>query len=422
MKKTILSIAAVLTAAISFAQDGQIYKAQEQIGEGKFKEARETMKGVLENPKTKKLAYAYNVAGQVELRLFIPETEKYNSRSPLDTALFISSFDNAVKYLTKSYEFDHQPDAKGKVKPRFDYGTKKNEYDIGIGNGNIEWLKKILSNYMVCAQLCLENGDMASAYNYYNKQLEIIKSPILTTAEQDSVYNAGKTNYDKIRYFLVRRDFEEKNYDKLLKNVDFVIQSGDSITKEDGYWMKAASLQHKGDTVQWLNTLKEAMENTTNVNYPQILLRYYYDKHQQDEAMKLADEFVAKAPQNKMAHYIKGVVLMDQTKDQEALECFKKAIEIDPDFVDAIANVGVVNFNEIRVLNQKATTNNRDPQYKAQQQELKDKLTTTRTYFAKVQELAPDRSDLWQSKLDNIDELISVVEKNLSEVAKRDKK
>ena len=138
--------------------------------------------------------------------------------------------------------------------------------------------------------------------------------------------------------------------------------------------------------------------------------------------MKIADEFIQKAPQNKMAHYIKGVVLMDQTKDKEALASFNKALEIDPGFVDAIANVGVVNFNEIRVLNQKATTNNRDPQYKAQQQELKDKLTTTRTYFAKVQELAPDRSDLWQSKLDNIDELISVVEKNLSEVAKRDKK
>jgi DNA replicative helicase MCM subunit Mcm2 (Cdc46/Mcm family) len=84
--------------------------------------------------------------------------------------------------------------------------------------------------------------------------------------------------------------------------------------------------------------------------------------------------------------------------------------------------VGVLNFNEVRDLNQKATTNNRDPQYKAQQQQLKDKLTSTRAYFAKVQELAPDRSDLWQNKLDNIDELISVVDRNLSEVAKRDKK
>lgn len=421
MKKTLFTLAAIVTAIVSYAQDGQIYKAQEQINENKFMEARETIQGVLTNPKTKKLAYAYNVAGQVELRLINEQVNKMQQNADVDTALFISSMDNAVEYLTKSYEIDHAPDAKGRVKPRFDYGTKKNEYDIGEHNGNIEWMKKIVGYYLISAQLCYNKGDNDGAYKYYMKHLELPKSPLFTKAETDSIYKADK-NYPKVGYFATILAFKDKDYDRVLKTVDYAIQSEDETTREDGYHMKTTSLLHKGDTAQWLTTLKDAMENTTNVNYPQIILKYYYDKHQQAEAMKIADEFIQKAPQNKMAHYIKGVVLMDQTKDKEALASFNKALEIDPGFVDAIANVGVVNFNEIRVLNQKATTNNRDPQYKAQQQELKDKLTTTRTYFAKVQELAPDRSDLWQSKLDNIDELISVVEKNLSEVAKRDKK
>ena len=148
MKKTLFTLAAIAAAIVSYAQDGQIYKAQEQINEGKFMEARETIKAVLENPKTKKLAYAYNVAGQTELRLLSIEADKYTAREPIDTALFISSMDNAVKFFTKSYELDHAPDAKGKVKPRFDYGTKKNEYDIGEHNGNVEWMKKILNNYI----------------------------------------------------------------------------------------------------------------------------------------------------------------------------------------------------------------------------------------------------------------------------------
>ena len=421
MKKIILSLAALMTAAIGFAQDGQIYKAQEQINEGKFMEARETMKAVLENPKTKKLAYAYNVAGQVELRLINGQITQMQQGADVDTTLFITSMDNAVEYLTKSFEIDHQPDAKGKVKPRFDYGTKKNEYDIGEHNGNVEWMKKIVGYYLISAQLCYSKGDTDGAYKYYMKHLELPKSPVFTQAESDSIYKSDK-NYPKVGYFATILAFKDKDYDRVLKTVDYAIQSEDETTREDGYHMKTTSLLHKGDTVQWISTLKDAMENTTNVNYPQILLKYYYDKHQQDEATKIADEFIQKAPQNKMAHYIKGVVLMDQTKDKEALASFNKALEIDPNFVEAIANVGVVNFNEIRDLNQKATTNNRDPQYKSQQQELKDKLTTTRVYFAKVQELAPDRSDLWQSKLDNIDELISVVDKNLSEIAKRDKK
>ena len=71
----------------------------------------------------------------------------------------------------------------------------------------------------------------------------------------------------------------DKDYDRVLNTVDYAIQSEDETTREDGYHMKTTSLLHKGDTVQWLSTLKEAMENTTNVNYPQIILKYYYDQH-----------------------------------------------------------------------------------------------------------------------------------------------
>lgn len=422
MKKTLFSVAACMMAAVSFAQDVKIAKAQEQIDEGKFKEAQATIAEVIANPKTKKLAYAYNVAGQVELRLLSIEADKYNERSPLDTAVFISSMDKAVEYFTKSYELDHQPDAKGKVNAKFDYGTKKNQYDIGEGNGNIQWMKKIMMNYVLCAQFSMQNGDEKEAYKYYLKHLELPKNPCFTPAERDSFYNAGKDIYDKVGYFATQIAYKEKWYDKVLESVDVVCKSEDRITREDGYWMKASSLQHMGDTAKWLNTLKEAMENTENVNYPQIILKYYYDRHQQDEAMKVANDFVAKAPGNKMAHYIKGVVLMDQNKDDEAMQCFNKSLEIDPEFVEAIANVGVLNFNEIRELNQKATTDNRDPKYKEQQQQLKDKLTTTRAYFEKVQMLAPEKSELWQDKLANIDNLISVVDTNLAEVAKRDKK
>lgn len=420
MKKTILFFAAIMTAAASFAQDGQIYKALEQRDEGKFHEAQATMKEVLANPKTKKLAFAYNVAGQVELRLLNGEVDKIQQGLAIDTTLFINCMDKAVEYFTKSYELDHTPDAKGKVKPKYDWGDK---FDIGEGNGNRVWMKKIINYYLYSAQYRLIQGNEKDAYKYYIKYLEFPDNPVFTKAEADSIRKADKKNISKVGYYASMIAFRSlKDYDLALKTVDMAIDSEDAVTREDCYFMKAYSQLQKQDTAQWLNTLKLAMENTNNVSYPQMMLKYYYDHHQQAEASKIADEFVAKAPDNKMAHYIKGVVLMDQMKDKEALECFNKALEIDPNFVEAIANVGVVHFNEIRELNQKATTDNKDPKYKAQQNELKEKLTVTRQYFAKVQELVPDNPALWQEKLQNIDNLIDVVENNLKEVAKRDKK
>lgn len=427
MKKLFLMIGVALISTATWAQDSQIYKAQQLLDEAnqktgdirtaKLREAQSIMTAVLANPKTKKLAYAYNVAGQTELRFLNEEIDKMKARQPLDTALFINSMNNAVKYFSESYKLDHQPDAKGKLKPKFDYGD---EYTIGKGNGNVKWLKDIVPYYLMCAQMCYSNGNKEEAYKYYIKHLEYPKSFFFTKAQTDSIYKADP-NYPKVGYYATILAFEDKDYDKVLQTVDYAINSDDKTTKSDGYYMKATSLQHKGDTAQWLNTMLEAMENTDNVDYPQIVLKYYYDHHQQAEAMRVANEFVQKAPNNKMAHYIKGVVLMDQTKDQDALVEFNKALELDTAFVEAKANVGVLKFNEIRDLNQKAITDNKDPKYKAQQQELKSKLEEAKSIFNDVANMAPDKEALWQDKLEQINNLIGIIDNNLAEVAKRDK-
>lgn len=422
MKKILLTAVLALATGMAF---GQVEKAKSLLDEisvtpdsFKLAEAKKAIESAMTNAKPNKMAYIYNVAGQVELRYLNRELDKMQANQPLDTMLFINSLDKAVEYFTKSYTIDHAPDAKGKVKSRFDFGDK---YTIGEHDGNVTWMNKIVSYYLICAQMCYKNGDKEKAYEYYIKHLELPKSPCFTKAQTDSIYKAD-TRYPLVGYYATIIVFQEKQYDKVLKTVDYAITSTDEVTREDGYHMKSTALLQKGDTAQWLATLKDAMENTNNVNYPQIILKYYYDKHQQAEIMTIADDFIAKAPNNKMAHYIKGVVLMDAGKDLEARAKFEDAIKIDENFVEAIANIGVTHFNEVRVLNQNAITDNKDPKYKAQQEELKTKLTETKGFFEKVQSLAPTQPSLWESKLENINSLLEVVNTNLAEIAKRDKK
>ncbi|MDD6783317.1 MAG: hypothetical protein SOW56_04425 [Bacteroidaceae bacterium] len=422
MKKLLLLMVVALTMTTAF---GQVEKAKSLLDEiaatpddAKLAEAKKAINEAIANAKPNKLAYIYNVAGQVELRYLNQEIDKMQAEQPLDTALFISCMDKAVEYFTKSYEIDHTPDAKGRVKPKFDYGDK---YTIGEHDGNLVWMKRIIGYYLISAQFCYKNGDKHRAYEYYMKHLSLPKSPLFTPAQRDSIYKSD-SRYPLVGYYATILVFQDKDYDKVLQTVDYAIQSTDETTREDGYHMKSTALLQKGDTAKWLATLKDAMENTNNVNYPQIILKYYYDRHEQAEASKIADEFVAKAPNNKMAHYIKGVVLMDEGKDLEARKCFQDAVAIDENFAEAVSNIGVTYFNEVRELNQKATTDNKDPKYKAQQEELKAKLLETKGYFDKVQTLAPGNPDLWEAKLNNINSLLDVVNTNLSEIAKRDKK
>ncbi len=420
MKKYLLIVATLLTATLSF---GQVEKAKMLVDEmamnvdsAKLAEAKAAIDEALAKVKPNKAAYVYNVAGQVELRYISDLVDKVQRQEELDTAQFITSMDKAVEYFTKSYEIDHTPDAKGRVKPKYDYGER---YTIGENSGNIVWMSKIGGYYLISAQLCYAAGDSARAYDYYIKHLDFPKRPMFTEHQRDSFYKSD-SRYPLVGYFATIIAFQKKDYDKVLNTVDWAINSDNEMTREDGYHMKSTALLNKGDTARWLETLQSAMENTNNVNYPQIILKYYYDKHEQDKVNEIADEFLKKAPNNKMAHYIKGVLLMDAGHDAESRTYFEKAIEIDSTFVDAVSNLGVTYFNDVRTLNQKATTNNNDPNYKAQQEELKVKLTETRIYFQRVQELAPERPSLWQSRLETIDELLNTVESNLTEIAKRD--
>ena len=422
MKKLLLIVAVAMAATMSFAQVNKAKMLLDEIAGNpdaeKLAQAKTAITDAIAKAKPNNLAYIYNVAAQVELRYLQAELEKMQNGQELDTMLFISSMDNAVELFTKSYTLDHEPDAKGKVKPKFDYGDK---YTIGEHDGNLVWIKKVLGYYLIAAQFCYKNGDKAKTYEYYMKHLTLPKNPMFTPAQTDSIYKSDN-RYPLVGYYATILVFQDKDYDKVLQTVDYAIQSEDAPTREDGYYMKSSSLLHKGDTLNWLATQKEAMENTSNTTYALNVLKYYYDHHQQAQVMTIADEFIKKAPENKMAHYIKGVALMDNKKDDEARKCFETALEKDPSFVDAKYNIAVLDFSKVSAFNANAILDNKDPKYKGQQQELMQMLTNSRKQFAELQELAPEKPDLWEAKLEQIDHLIGIVENNLAEVAKRDKK
>ena len=112
MKKLVLSAVAVLASSFAYGQNMAVYKAEEQFNEEKFVEAEKTIIPALTNPKTKKLDYAYNLAGKIESRLLQKEIEKAARNEPLDTTLFINCLNRAVEFFTKSDEIEKAPDTK----------------------------------------------------------------------------------------------------------------------------------------------------------------------------------------------------------------------------------------------------------------------------------------------------------------------
>ena len=99
-----------------------------------------------------------------------------------------------------------------------------------------------------------------------------------------------------------------------------------------------------------------------------------------------------------MAWYARGCVSMNTSKKfADARADFDKAIELDPNFIDAIYNKGVSYVNELISLNLNTDTKSKD--YKQTLEKAHQYYGQAQPLFEKVRQLAPEKPELWAENL-----------------------
>ena len=75
-------------------------------------------------------------------------------------------------------------------------------------------------------------------------------------------------------------------------------------------------------------------------------LNIYLSTGRGKEALDKIDKAIAADPSNSNLYAVKGSILDQDKRPAEALEAYKKAVEIDPKNFDAQFNIGVYNYNK----------------------------------------------------------------------------
>lgn len=409
MKKLILVLVALLAVSVSYGQDMKIFKAEELMEEGskaspadeeKFKEAVSILKECIANPKTKKLALAYHVLGEVNARIVNAEIEKMKV-GKCDSALFIKSTDDAIEAFLKSNEIDQTPDSKGKVKIK--YLDKFENSSLVKYSGNKERIKGMMQYYGYCANFKNQQKDQDGALEYFKKTMDLPKSAVFTPEESAKILKKDKKYYNRIGYYTAMLYFGKKDWDNVLKYVDFAIK--DSSSLRDGYVMKMEAFLEKGDTAKWIETVKNAIHDMpNNVANCQNLLKYYDDHKMAKEAMDMADELVQKSPENKVSWYTRGCVFMNTLKKYpEAREAFKKALSIDKDFYFAQFNMGCTYVNELMSIKDNLVQDRTNvKKYNEDMAKARGYYRKALPYFENTLVLAPSKVALWGYNLQTV--------------------
>lgn len=407
MKKAILCIAMSLFCGVAAtAQNNAFYKAQDKMNKGELTEAESILEAALANPKTTAFAKLYNLGGQIEQRIFNPELMKAAQSLPFDTLLFCEHLDKAVNYFVKSEEANQAPNEKGKVKPDPTYTTMNK---LQISN--------MLDYYNYAAMFMNASGKMDKSIEYFQKYADLpATKAIFSQAETDSIYKSKAQNYQQTRFNLAYLYYQQKDWDKVISACDECLK--DTMGAHDLYVMKLSALGEKKDSTAWLNTLKEAAVRTGASNFQQTLLWHYMQGQNIAEAEALATQLVTEAPDSKTSWYMKGAIELNVKKDYEAArQSFEKALAIDPDYEDALFNMGTAYINDIydqRVngkfkyigTNRAITGKTSDGSYQKNKAIYDKELETVKGYYEKakpylehLRDLTPTEPKRWASAL-----------------------
>ncbi len=379
MKRVLFVVAlCIAVSSASFAQKKAVNEAQ-SIAKGNnanYDEARGLIKGALENPETKDDAKTWYVAGFIEDQQFSAERMKQVLGQQPNEPVMYSALMNILPYFEKAYELDQMPDAKGKVKPKHTKDIK------GILSANHIY-------YINGGAYYFDERDYQKAYDCFEQYLKISDLPMFAgekVAERDS-------NYMTVQFYAAVAATQLNNSELAIaaleraKNYDY---RGNDI-----YQYLAYEYEQVKDTVNLEKTLEEGLRKFPQEKYFLMsLINNYIYSNRNEKAIEYLNTAIAQEPNNAQLYDVMGRVYETGIKDsEEAEKYFLKALEIDPNFTDALSNIGRIYYNQgVNKLGE-ANMINDTKLYQEEANKAKDLFKKALPYFQKVHETTPEDRD-----------------------------
>lgn len=403
MKKVLFSISLLmLSCIIVFAQaDPKAYakelkKAQKEVKQaqtladtqgGDLNQAQMLIDGVMKYPEITAQPDVWNAAGTIQKKHFEAEQQKLYLKQNVDYNKMYSSLYNIYTNFFKCDSVEKTAvDKKGRpVKVKFHEPNK--QFLLGYRGWLINGGAKYYS----------EDKDYEKGLKFFTMYLESANNPML--AGDSAIVN--DTLITMVAYYASMAGRQLKHNDIVLKYTPIV--KTDEEYSRYGYEFAAAAYQEMGDTAKWIAELQEGVKHFPDHNYfVGNLLDYYNNSGKYNEALEFANSMVEKNPEDSFMQYVKGYLCQNLLKYDMAIEAYKAAIAINPNYAEANSNLGLVYCLLARDFGEKASYDMKSAQYKKDQETLRNYYRQAKPYYEKVRELKPEKKELWLNGLHSI--------------------
>lgn len=374
--------ALVAASTTAFAQEDLVKQAKKLYEKGELEEAVKTVTPALSNGTNEEKAAAWDLLSNIKYKVFMDNQQKdvenkvKKTDTPYDTLGMNNAIVESFEAALKCDEFDNQPNEKGKVKPKF-RSTNATRFQT--------------------ARLNTINAGM---YQYNHKNLkEAVRAWKLYVDSKDQPLFTGidlsKDQYlSEVAYYVGLAAYNLKDYAMATKYAKIAAQ--DTAKAKDAneilLFAQKDGAKTKEDSVAYLNTIKALHDQNPNEDrYYNLLIDYYTKPGHQAEMLEWVKEEIAKNPNNKMTWALKGEAEMNQQKWDDAIASYKKAVEIDPNFVQVVFNIGACINQKAGALNEQLADKKTGGLTPANAEKVKTMLKDALTYMEKARQLDPNR-------------------------------
>lgn len=372
-------------ATTAFAQDALVKEAKKLVSKGDFDAAVQTLAPALTSSETLDKAAAWNTQVDATYGKFNAiQTKDMENKvkqvvEPYDTLGMNQAAMNALKAAMKCDEFDRQPNEKGKVKLRFRQANQQR-----MVNTRLSLINAGLYEY--------NHKNMQGALECWSLYLDSPADPFFEGLA--SVADVSQDQYrSEIAYYAGLVAYQMKDYANAVKYAGISAQDPNKASEANEILLfsKKENLKDKADSLEYLGIVKNLhKENPDEERYFNLLMEYYTRANDMEAMKTWAEEEIAMNAENKMAWALKGEVEMNERKWDEAVESYKKAVEIDPTFVQCVFNAGVCLNSKAIDLKDQLADKNTGNLTKANADKVKEILSDALVFLERARELDPN--------------------------------
>jgi len=375
MKQVLLMIGLCLVTTAAFAQKASVTGAERMAKDSKanFAEARKLIRGAMEHAETKDDPKTWYVAGQVEDAQFNAENTKQILGQQPNEPLMYEALQNALPFYIKAYELDQVPDAKGKVKPKYEKNIK------GILGANHIYYYNGGGYYFT-------ERDYQKAYDIFEQYIEIANLPFMAgtkAAVKDSMYMI-------VQYYSAMFATQLGNSELAIKAINRAKLN--PYNQSDVYDWLCYEYEQLKDTVNMEKTYLEGLQIfPDSINYMFGLINIYLATDRYGQAVDMLNTAIAKNPSKADLYQAIGSVYERGEIENEKAELnYQKALELDPENHIHLFNLGRIYYNQ--AVNKLNDTNQLTDAnlYNQEKTVVKSLFEKALPYFGKAHELAPE--------------------------------